>query len=379
MTPCGHNFCKACISECLNRKHVCPLCNAPALIQQCHPNLQVDNLLATILKEKEAASRRYFETLFKRSTDGSQNAPVADSVAAPPAAAPAAAGAAAFSPVESLFQKHLRKSLAEFKGLHANMAERRDGAVARAKDACLEKMAKAKVEVERKYGSAVPKSVLETALKPHEEQMEKEVQQIRDAFDRSVAMLLEAFDKQLQQAAPSMATLPVTLTVVVEQSGVQVPQIVVQPTDTIKDVRAAVMQKLEKMSNPVMSQNERCLFFLQRAYDVGSAASKKELLTEVTPLGTLKIEPGSVIVWSGDVKLKSDQPAMCFTLTYKKDQKETIDYFSCRNCGINWICPACVKSCHAGHDVTGYLKNHVPNWACCYCSKKNLCKIDKKK
>lgn len=27
ITPCGHNFCKNCIYECLNRKHQCPCCN----------------------------------------------------------------------------------------------------------------------------------------------------------------------------------------------------------------------------------------------------------------------------------------------------------------------------------------------------------------
>jgi hypothetical protein len=188
---------------------------------------------------------------------------------------------------------------------------------------------------------------------------------------------LEAFDKHLAVAAPSISQLPVQVTVVVEASGTQVGTLIVQPTDTIREVRAGAILRLEQQGNPVLAHSERCLFFLQRAYDL--AGAKRELLPEAQPLGTLKIEPGSVLVWTGDVKLKADQPATCFVLTYSKDKKEPVDYFSCKNCAINWVCSFCVKSCHAGHTIQPYLKAHVPNWACCYCSKKGLCKIDKVK
>jgi hypothetical protein len=93
ITPCGHNFCQGCIAECLNRKHCCPLCNKECLIKQCYPNLQLDNLLKvlhlppivlkchvhvllpcvvndteqSVLAEKEKASKKYFEDLFKKS------------------------------------------------------------------------------------------------------------------------------------------------------------------------------------------------------------------------------------------------------------------------------------------------------------------------
>ncbi len=30
LTKCGHTFCKECISEVINRQHLCPECRAPA-------------------------------------------------------------------------------------------------------------------------------------------------------------------------------------------------------------------------------------------------------------------------------------------------------------------------------------------------------------
>lgn len=137
------------------------------------------------------------------------------------------------------------------------------------------------------------------------------------------------------------------------------------------------MKLLEQQGNPVTSHNERCLFFLVRTFE-SAGQNTREMIQEAAPLGTLRMEPGSVLLWTGPVKLKSDVPLQCFALTYNKDKKEAVDYFSCQNCGINWICPSCVKVCHAGHKTAPYLKQHVPNWACCYCTKKNLCKIDGK-
>ena len=182
----------------------------------------------------------------------------------------------------------------------------------------------------------------------------------------------------MAKATPSISQLPVSVAVVIEASKTVIPNITVNPTDTIADVRALVIKMMQQQGNPVLSHNERCLFFLARALNVAAGTGVREMIRDVTPLGTLKIEPGSQLVWTGPVSLKSDQPAKCFVLTYSKEKKEAVDYFSCKKCGINWVCANCVKVCHAGHEVAPYLKAHVPNWACCYCSKKGLCTIDKK-
>ena len=345
----------------------------------------LDNLLATLLREKDEASKRYFGRLLAKSGDGGA------AVAAAAATAPSIAGGGGgggvvagvggggkFSPVEALFQKHMRKSLADFSAYNTALSEKKEMALHRLRDVYIERMGKAKNEVEAKYprGQA-PRAALDAALQPLEAQMNSEVERVKESFDKSVALLLEAFDRHLAVAAPSISQLPVTVTVVVEASNTTVGTLAVQATDTIREVRTAVMGMLERAGNPVMAHTERCLFFLQRSYEVGAAA-KREMLNEAAPLGTLKIEPGSLLLWSGDVKLKRDMPSMCFVLTFDKEHKEPMDYFSCKNCGINWVCPACVRSCHAGHQIVPHLKNHTPTWACCYCSKKGLCKIDKK-
>merc|ERR1711988_1591699 len=51
MTPCGHNFCKECIDECLNRKPRCPFCNKSASTKDLVKNHHLEKLLGIIKTE----------------------------------------------------------------------------------------------------------------------------------------------------------------------------------------------------------------------------------------------------------------------------------------------------------------------------------------
>lgn len=266
----------------------------------------------------------------------------------------------------------MKRSLAEFTQYSNLLASRREHALQQIRDLYIDKMGRAKSAVDAQNGGKANKGQLDAALAPLETEMNIAMGNVRDSFDQSMSALLEAYDEHMGKAAPSMAALPVSVTVVVDASKTVVDSVIIKPTDTARELRATIMERLAGLGNPVVSQNERCLFRLQRACDV---SSQLQIVDEVTPLGMLKIEPASKIFWTGDVKLKSDVPALCFSVTYVKDAKQAVDYYSCKQCGINWICSSCAKHCHPGHEVKMYLKAHVPTWACCYCAKKTKCQL----
>merc|ERR1740131_31044 len=56
MTSCGHNFCEQCIAECLNRKHICPFCSAECTQEQLIRNVQLDSVLAKLVRARTDAS-----------------------------------------------------------------------------------------------------------------------------------------------------------------------------------------------------------------------------------------------------------------------------------------------------------------------------------
>jgi len=65
------------------------------------------------------------------------------------------------------------------------------------------------------------------------------------------------------------------------------------------------------------------------------------------------------------------------TLNYSKEAKAAYRYFRCDTCKINWVCEDCKEQCHEaqGHYVLLHIESHVPEYACCYCVKKNKCQI----
>jgi hypothetical protein len=55
-------------------------------------------------------------------------------------------------------------------------------------------------------------------------------------------------------------------------------------------------------------------------------------------------------------------PKQCFCQTYEKDKEQPQDYFTCKNCKINWVCSACAKECHKGHEIVDYVQKHKPTY-----------------
>lgn len=94
------------------------------------------------------------------------------------------------------------------------------------------------------------------------------------------------------------------------------------------------------------------------------------------PLGDY-VEDGRIdstwsIVLQSDVALANDMPDGCFAQMFgTAAQPASVDYFSCKDCGMNWVCASCAKTCHSGHTLRTHILGHVPTWACCYCFKKH--------
>ena len=95
-----------------------------------------------------------------------------------------------------------------------------------------------------------------------------------------------------------------------------------------------------------------------------------------------RIGAGWALVVDGPVLLKSEEVKPCFAVEFAQHHKgedgkgdgnaqQRVDYFRCGECNLNWLCAACATHCHSQcRDVKPFMLNHLPTWACCYCSKK---------
>jgi hypothetical protein len=146
---------------------------------------------------------------------------------------------------------------------------------------------------------------------------------------------------------------------------------------------------LEARGDPVIDWNKNNLKFKITGPMAGGdkeSALNKVLEIEAAdirvPFQVYGLVQGSTIhVDGGPFVLTSDKAPECMSATYTKEGVETYNYFSCKTCGINWVCEGCKKGCHEsqGHELLAHVSDHRPNYACCYCLKKNKCMIKNSK
>ena len=63
-----------------------------------------------------------------------------------------------------------------------------------------------------------------------------------------------------------------------------------------------------------------------------------------------------------------------YCYTYNWDGSKLTNFYNCKTCKMKWICENCTFLCHKDHETVIQLKDHKPDWACCYCVTKCNCK-----
>jgi len=203
---------------------------------------------------------------------------------------------------------------------------------------------------------------------------DSKLEELDKGFQESTALVLQSYDEYMNKFAPVPEYLPVTVTVQVPSKNIQFPNIVVYPTDTIVQVRDQIIQKMAKKGDPVISYDGANVMVL-----VNSATGSEIVIDkETVPIVQYRPDPGSILVLKGNLVCKSDTPKECFKNIFVKDKGMRMDYYTCKQCKLNWLCKSCAETCHKDHGVVEYIVNHLPTWGCCYCTKTGLCKLSQK-
>lgn len=135
MTPCGHVFCSACISECINRQPKCPSCNHEVQANQLVKNKHADRLTALVTKQKEVASKLYFEKLLAGGLSQSSSNLSASQTEI--------LTARKLSPIEAMFHEHMRGCLQVFDNFLAEINKKCEAAKNDIKKEYVDKMEQA--------------------------------------------------------------------------------------------------------------------------------------------------------------------------------------------------------------------------------------------
>jgi len=371
MTPCGHNFCSACITECFNIKHKCPCCNKSTTTDKLVRNHHFDKLIEIITKEKAIASKAYFDRLLRK-PDLRQTGEIEKS------AAPTE-----FSPIEQLFHKHMKRSLVSYEDYYQEIAgkfQAQCDAVHADSTQKLtsrsDKLAKQKRRIARGASSKTLEQVqtrYDSKSKQIQEDCSRRLALLEESFTESVRLLCDVYDEYMQNLVPAKEFLPVVISVIVQPKGTLLRNVTVSRTDALEDLRPVIERRLAELGDPISNWGASPVFSLS---DPLSGGEEVRVQDEKLPLVQYGAQQGSQLTITGGIVLTSEKPKTCFTATYKKGN--TTNYYTCKDCNINWVCEDCATECHKGHTIVDYLKQHTPTWNCCYCVKRKKCTLPNK-
>jgi len=359
MTPCGHNFCKECIEESLNRKHQCPCCNGPCTQREIIANKLLDRLLSIVEREKEKSSKDYFDRLVNvnnSTSNGGDDMVIENSHS--------------LSPIEQLFHKYMKKSLIGyqdyFKTLEMGMTEKKRII----QDKYTKKMMNYKKKNNIENVESNPK------FQDYSRKCEEEIKSLEESFSKSTDLLITSYDEYLSEIDPSPQFLPVNVNIKIPDKDIEIRNVRIDRTIAIPDLRKVVKDHMEKLGNPVSDFGNTNIFVLYKSFHSTTDSNLKRndgilLVDESVPILQHNPQPGSLIILKGSLLCKSDAPKECYKSTFKKGDR--MDYYHCMDCNTKWICTPCKEDCHKGHRLQPFLVNHETTWGCCYCFKSKKC------
>ncbi|CAM9658769.1 unnamed protein product, partial [Hapterophycus canaliculatus] len=248
--------------------------------------------------------------------------------------------------------------------------------------------------------------------------LQKAIEDCKARFKVGMESLLRDFDAHAATALPPPSLLPCTVTLIVASRGVRFDTQVL-PTHFPENIYSKVRAYYTSSGDEVRGFGQNVRLYLQllssttangsaggASSPVRSAAgaagtataqgqaragqrppqqgvrthpiiSATQTVFSQCPGG--RISAGWALVVDGSVLLASEEIKPCFAQQQQQQQQDQqqdqelkrVDYFTCGECKLNWLCASCATHCHGGcRGVKPFMLNHLPTWACCYCSKK---------
>eukprot|EP00455_Lapot_gusevi_P046026 TRINITY_DN5990_c0_g1_i2.p1 TRINITY_DN5990_c0_g1~~TRINITY_DN5990_c0_g1_i2.p1 ORF type:complete len:361 (+),score=80.96 TRINITY_DN5990_c0_g1_i2:87-1169(+) len=359
------------------------MCSTETTEDKLVKNHHFDSLLQKLLQEKELASKRYVNSIMAAAKHNDQK--MEDGAAVN------------VSPIEAVFQKHVRRTLMAYEDYFKDLLQRftrQKGELTTQYQSKLDEI-QAQINVELKLSglleedgglpAAPPLSRTpsqETAYANAQNlsaQYHQELAALKQRHEHSVQLLVDAYDNYMGSSVPSPFLLPVSVLIRVK-SRERAFEASLKSTDTLRDCRQIIMDRMRELNEAIATFGPDCRFFLKRAAGDEKEEVKLELVeNENLAVVELRLKPGTEIILDGTVQLVSEAVQSCFSTMYEKGKEQRMDYYKCNNCALNWICKSCAEVCHAGHDLSVFMRGHKPTYGCCYCAKKKKCQLLVKK
>lgn len=306
-TKCGHTYCRSCIEACIKKQHECPDCKTPLELSDLTRNIPLEQMAQQIERLKQSQGN------MEVGNGGPEYV---------------------LSPVVKILQEELRSCVGKFEAYCHNVRLTVDQLIRDVK--------------ERNMPDA-----------------DKEIEELERRYREQIGLVIKQYAHYMREDVSEPKIGSVNVVIQMPSKHIRIESYSLRPYDTLKEVKVPIEKHLALQANPVvMWDSEIC-------YEVHPPNAPHFVITdEKKSVMELGIVPGTNIVLKTKAACAMDLPKPCITLNFKAEDQKAYTYYSCADCSLKWICEPCAQTCHKGHNLKEFLKNHVPQWACCYCLKK---------
>eukprot|EP00826_Nyctotherus_ovalis_P035738 TRINITY_DN3094_c0_g2_i1.p1 TRINITY_DN3094_c0_g2~~TRINITY_DN3094_c0_g2_i1.p1 ORF type:complete len:205 (-),score=56.46 TRINITY_DN3094_c0_g2_i1:137-751(-) len=198
---------------------------------------------------------------------------------------------------------------------------------------------------------------------------------IRDRrYREQINLVIKQYAHYMREEVSEPKIGIVNVVIQMPSKNIRIESYSLRPYDTLKEVKIPVEKHLALQANSVVMWDSQICYEIRFP---NNSAPSFVITDEKKSVMELGIVAGSSIVLKTKAACIMDLPKPCITLNFKAEEKKAYTYYSCANCSLKWICEPCAQICHKGHSLKEFLKNHIPQWACCYCLKKRCIILNK--
>eukprot|EP01084_Bolivina_argentea_P136638 240639_1 len=369
MTPCGHNFCKKCIDECLNRKHICPFCSTECTQDRLIRNVHLDAVLSKLVKARAAASEELVSSLMQKSIENCAQR--------------------MDSPIAQIFMKYTSQTLIKYENYHQETLREAHRTELKLQNKLQHQLLstleqnvfedirhKIQQILNDDKATNVTTSVVSyikskqnewklsdsdlNEVETHVSVFDANMELSQNRVQKSCQLLFESYEEYMKQTGPSPFLLPVCVTIRL-RGRPQSWDAKLNTTDHVGIVIEIVKRKFMDLGDDIdgfecEGKEEKVELGLLRPLGDRDEAQPLEIISNMeTCLSELNIRQGTQIHVLSQFRLKSEAPRPCFTYNYDKTKKETCDYYRCKTCGFNWVCKPCSQQCHKEHVLVPFM------------------------
>eukprot|EP01016_Furgasonia_blochmanni_P000880 TRINITY_DN1028_c0_g1_i1.p1 TRINITY_DN1028_c0_g1~~TRINITY_DN1028_c0_g1_i1.p1 ORF type:complete len:336 (-),score=29.44 TRINITY_DN1028_c0_g1_i1:45-1052(-) len=226
-----------------------------------------------------------------------------------------------------------------------------------------------------------------------------EKRDLRAEIDHIFLSITENFAKAIRETHIPMEILELRISVSIPHRNYMHPNILLKPETSISVLWGTIKENLRKLADPIVNRGDIRFCFAEPAIldnvkkfldeepssrfhldNIGELIRRGCIVCDVQSpqiIAELGIAQGSRVFLLGEFLMQSEIQPEC--ISYSFEGPVNVDYYSCEDCKVNWVCTNCAKYCHQGHKLVMYMKDHTASSGLCYCYSKNLCKAINKR